>query len=137
MTEQDKKINLMNAWKKICLWTKENCAGKFPEGIRFNAPHNPYIWYALVINANGEARIYRGDHSSESPNYVLTEFGVYGFFKSLSGNNHMEEDLIQAKDYNCNVIYGELEEIVRSWPSFKAEIMREIAWSDSIESFEP
>lgn len=141
MTEREKQTFLMNAWKKICQWTKSNCYGKFPEGKRFSMPHNPYVWNALVINANGEARIYRGDHSSNNPDYVLTEDSVYGVsnrgYGCLYGNNHMEDDFIQAKSYCSRVIFDELEEIVRRWPYFKEEIQCEMKWSDSIVNFEP
>lgn len=131
--------NLLNAWSKICQWTKKNCAGKFPKGKRFYAPHNPYVWFALVINSEGEARIYRGNHSSDKPSYVLTEFNVYGvsFNNGLYGNDHKEEDFQCASKFGVNIIFDELEDVIRMWETFKNKILSEVKWSDSISTFEP
>lgn len=138
----ERKEDLLKAWKKICQWTKGNCKGKFPNGKRFKTPHNPYGWVAVVINSRGECAIYRGDHSSDCPTYVLTENGVYGFSHSITcghiyGDNASDDDYMAAKVYSPNIIYDEIELVMREWRNIKSEILAEIMWSNQIKEFQP
>ena len=140
MNKEEYKEQLLTAWRKVCAWCKENTKGKFPNGKRFSTPHNPYIWVSLVLNDEGDAYIYRGDHSSDKPSYVLTDNEVYGFCHNveLYGDNHHKTDFDANKRYQhpCNVIVDELEMVLRMWPTLKEQILTECRWSDSISDFE-
>lgn len=144
--EETRKQDLLSAWKKICAWTKENTAGKFPGGHRFHCPHHVYHWSDLVINEAGEARIYWGSHGSDNPEYVCTKDNIYGTtngrflsskVKTVNSPNFSEEQISAASTHRVNFVAERFEEIIVRWPTFKAEILSEIAKNERIANFEP
>jgi len=144
--EEAKKQDLLSAWKKICAWTKENTARKFPGGHRFHCPHHVYYWIDLVINEAGEARIYEGSHGSDNPEYVCTENNIYGTtngrfqsskVRTVNSPNFSEEQIAAAKSYKAGFVASRFEEIIVRWPTFKAEILSEIEKNERISNFEP
>lgn len=143
--EEKKKAELLSAWKKICKWTKENTAGKFPGGHRFHLPHHVYYWSDLVINEAGEARIYWGSHGSDNPEYVCTENNIYGTtngrfqcnVRTVNSANFSEEQIAAASTHKVNFVAKRFKEIIVHWLTFKAEILAEIAKNERITNFEP
>ncbi len=144
--EEKKKAELLSAWKKICLWVKENTEGKLPGGHRFHCPHHVYYWLDLVINEAGDARIYYGSHGSDKPEYVCTKDNIYGTTngrfqpcstKTVNSPNFSEEQIAAASDRKADFVADRFEEIIVRWPTFKAEILAEIAKNECIANFEP
>lgn len=136
---------LTAAWHKICDWTKENCAEQFVGGLRLKCPHDPYSWTALVINEQGDARIYHGSHGSDNPEYVATRDNIYGAsngrfqydVRTINGNNLTEKEIAdRATNYRPNFRADVFEEIVLGWTSFKGRIMSEIEKNATITNFE-
>lgn len=77
MNKEQKNEALEKAWLKICEYVKENFTNVFPEGTKFRWFHNPYYWIEFVVTPDGDARIYRGMHSTGCPDEVITPHGAY------------------------------------------------------------
>ena len=143
LTEK-KENDLMQAWKKICKWTKENTAGKFAGGLRLNCPHRVYHWNSLVINEQGEARIYWGTHGSDNPEYVVTENNIYdatnGRFqfgvRTINSDNFSEEEIAFRAERKSRFVASRFEEVILNWPKFKERIFLEMKKNDYVSDFE-
>lgn len=96
MTENEKRGHLMDAWKKIAQYVKDNYANVFPHEQEIEWKHEVYHKIAFMVTTDGTAYFCRGSHGwAYSP------------------------DEIYMRPGKNNVHYGGLEEIVLDWPKIK------------------
>ena len=143
--KEKKERELISAWQKICDWIKTNCECQFAGGLRLMCPHNPWCWTALVVNEQGDARIYHGEHGSDNPEYVATRDNIYratngrfqGFVKTMNSDNLTEEEIAdRAISPTPLLVASRFEEIIVSWPTFKQRLQAEMKKNNYIANFE-
>ncbi len=57
--------------------------------------------------------------------------------KTVNSPNFSEEQISAASTHRVNFVAERFEEIIVRWPTFKAEILSEIAKNERIANFEP
>lgn len=140
MSKKESDVLYIKAWEKICDYIKKEYDGVFPEGVRIDGPHDPYYWFALVVDAKGEACMFFGSHSNDtSPSEIYFRSDECRFMKhNVYECDYEDCSIMRAKSgVICHSVTAcRVCDVVDHWSYFKSQLSIANDKWNSLRNFE-